>query len=877
MHAMLSRRSLRQLLPVLFFLLAAIPAGAIGVLLTQRAWHRELQTVQEQHLQLAQHLAEALARYAKDAEAVFRLTASNVAAALPVQELTTLLEHLHFKHACIVDAAGRIERLLSPNPDFQAERIPAPLLETVRAAAAGTAPSAVFMSNVLPDPRGNPTIFLWHPLDEDRYAFGALKTEYFVQLQSAISFGKKGHAVIVDRSGRIIAHPNPHWQASMQDISQLDPVRRMMAGETGVSRYFSPAMQADMIAGFTTTPITGWGVMTPQPLAELEAHVTQVQRAVWSVIGVALFGATLLGWWVSRWLAAPLHRIGVVAARFAGGAFEARVGDLGALGTREATTLAAQFNAMANEVNHSWQAQQASEQRCREFAEIAADWFWETDLQQVFTYTSPSSNTMQYWDSAALLGQHRRMHVLGDPDGKVVALIQSYMDRELPFDNVMYQVLGNDGHPLYLSVSGRPIRQDEGQVVGYRGVAHDITARLRAEAQLRQAQRADQLRHTQKMEAIGTLAAGIAHDFNNILAAILGYTELALHVVPQDSPARSHLQRVLTAGSRARDLVQQILTFGRKRESAPKPLHLHTIVKEALQLLRASLPATIIIRQELAEAAGMVLADPTEMHQVLMNLCANAEHAMRNTDGVLEVHLDAVELDATCTDQYPTLHPGPHVRLTVRDTGHGMTPAVMGRIFEPFFTTKDVGQGTGMGLAVVHGIVTSHNGAITVQSAPGQGTTFIIYLPQVDAPSSAVVPQAEPILTGKGCILFVDDEDAIALWGQELLAQLGYEVVVSTSGLDALDIFRAAPDRFDLVVTDQTMPHMTGEVLAAKLRDLRPDIPIILCTGFSHSIDAEKAIAQGIDAFLMKPLLARDLGLAIQRVLAQRTVRSMPA
>jgi PAS domain S-box-containing protein len=873
MRAMLSRRSLRQLLPVLFFLLAAIPAGAIGVLLTQRAWQRELQTVHEQHLQLAQHLAEALAHYAKNVEAVFRLTASNVAANFPVQELATLLEHLHFQYVCIVDGAGRAERLFAPNPDFKAERIPAPLLETVRAAAAGTAPSSVFISHVLPDSRGNPALFLWQPLGEDRYAFGALKTEYFVQLQNTISFGKRGHAAIVDRSGRIMAHPDLQWRATMRDISQLEPVRRMMAGETGVSRFFSPAMQADMIAGFTTIPRTGWGVMIPQPLAELAAHVGQVQRAVWFVIGVALLGATLLGWLVSQWLAAPLQRIGAVAAQFASGAYEARVSDLGVLCTHETTTLAAQFNAMADEVNRSWQAQQASEQRCREFAEIAADWFWETDLQQVFTYTSPSSDTKQYWNSAALLGQHRRKHVLGDPDGKVVALIQSYMDRELQFDNVMYQVLGNDGHPLHLAVSGRPIRQAEGQVVGYRGVAHDTTARLRAEAHLRQAQRAEQLRHAQKMEAIGTLAGGIAHDFNNILAAILGYTELTLHEVPQDSLARSHLQRVLTAGSRARDLVQQILTFGRKREPEPKPLHLHTIVKEALQLLRASLPATIAMRQDLAEDAGMVLADPTQMHQVLVNLCANAEHAMRHTDGVLEVQLDAVELDATCTDQYPTLHPGPHVRLTVRDTGHGMTPEVMGRIFEPFFTTKDVGQGTGMGLAVVHGIVTSHNGAITVQSAPEQGTTFVIYLPRVAATSSAVVPQAEPVLTGKGCILFVDDEDAIALWGQELLTQLGYEVVVNTSSLEALAIFQAAPEHFDLVITDQTMPHMTGEILAAKLQDIRPDIPIILCTGFSHSIDAEKAAAQGIDAFLMKPLLARDLGVAIQQVLAHRAVQ----
>jgi PAS domain S-box-containing protein len=876
MGALLSRRSLRQLLPVLFFLLAAIPAGAIGVLLTQRAWERELQTVHDQHLQLARHLAEALARYAKDVEAVFRLTAVNMAADWPVEELPALLEHLHFKHVCIVDDSGRVERLLSPNTSFKSERVPAPLLETLRAAGAGAATAVVF-SNVLPDPRGRPTIFLWQALGKDRYALGALKTEYFVQLQSAISFGKKGHATIVDRNGRVIAHPNHQWRDAMHDLSQLDPVRRMMAGETGVARFFSPALQADVIAGFTMTPQTGWGVMIPQPLAELEAHVGQVQRAVWSVIGVALLGATILGWFVSHWLAAPLHRIGAVATQFASGAYAARISDLGVFCTREAATLAAQFNAMADEVNCSWQAQQASEQRCREFAEIAADWFWETDLQQVFTYTSPSSDTGWHWNSTALLGHHRRAHVFGDPEEKVVALIQSYIDRDLQFDDVIYQVLGSDGRPLYLSVAGRPTRNAEGKVVGYRGVAHDTTARLRAEAQLQQAQRAEQLRHAQKMEAIGTLAGGIAHDFNNILAAILGYTELTLNELPQGSPAWSRLQRVLTAGSRARDLVQQILTFSRKSELERHPLLLHSLVQEALKWLRASLPTTITIRQEIAKNAGTVLADPTQIHQVLVNLCANAEYAMRETGGILEVRLDAVELDATFTAQHPLLLPGPHVRLTVRDTGHGMAPEVMGRIFEPFFTTKGVGQGTGMGLAVVHGIVTSHNGAITVQSVPGQGTTFMMYLPQVEATPHAAVSPVEPLLTGKGCILFVDDEEALALWAQELLAQLGYEVVACMSSLEALEAFRMAPDRFDVVVTDQTMPHMTGEVLAGKLRHIRPDIPIVLCTGFSHSIDAEKAAAQGIDAFLMKPILARELGLAIQQVLAQRIVRGMPA
>jgi PAS domain S-box-containing protein len=700
-----------------------------------------------------------------------------------------------------------------------------------------------------------------------------LKTEYFVKLQSAIRFGKKGHAAIVDRRGHIIAHPDPRWRAMMKDISQVDPVRRMMAGETGVLRFFSPEVQADMVAGFTTTPTTGWGVMIPQPVSELEARVGQVKRAFWSVICIALLAAAILSVFVSRMLAAPLLRIGLVAERFANGSYDARVSARKAFHTRETANLAAQFNAMADEVNRSWQAQRESEERFREFAQIAADWFWETDLQQVFTRISPPSATDRRWDPGVLLWHHRREHIGGDPEGKVVALIQSYMDREASFDNVGYQVLGSDGRPAYMSVAGRPIRDAAGAVVGYRGVARDITERLHTQEQLRHAQQEEQLRHTRKMEAIGTLAGGIAHDFNNILTAILGYTELTLNQVSQNTKAWRNLQGVLTAGKRATELVQQILTFSRKSDQERKPLHLHLVVKETLKLLRASLPTTITIFPDIAEDTGPIHANPTQMHQVLMNLCANAEYAMRQTGGILKVRLDAVEVDAAFAAQRPALHSGPHVRLTVQDTGPGIAPDILERIFEPFFTTKDVGQGSGMGLAVVHGILKSHNGAITIKSALGNGTTFEIYLPRIDATAADEALSDEALPNGKGSILFVDDEDALAVWAQEMLEHLGYDVVVRTDGTQALKAFRMTPHRFDLVITDQTMPYMTGDVLARELRHIRPDIPIILCTGFSHTINAEQAKAQEIDAFLMKPLTTRDLGLAIQRVLTQHIAR----
>jgi PAS domain S-box-containing protein len=393
-------------------------------------------------------------------------------------------------------------------------------------------------------------------------------------------------------------------------------------------------------------------------------------------------------------------------------------------------------------------------------------------------------------------------------------------------------------------------------------VIRDITARKRLEARLRQAH---------KMEAIGTLAGGIAHDFNNILAAILGYTELALYDVAKDSLAAHNLNEVLAASQRARSLVQQILAFSRQGDVERRPVQLHLLVKEALTLLRASLPTTITICQHLTPFSDTILADPTQMHQVLLNLCANAEYAMRATGGELEVRLEPIEVDGGFAVSHPPLQPGPHVRLTVRDTGPGMPPDVLERIFEPFFTTKGVGEGTGMGLAMVHGIITSHDGAITVESAVGQGTTFAVYLPRLSgtAPSMELPVETLPA-GGTECILLVDDEASLVHLGQELLTRLGYQVVVCTSSVEALETFRAAPQRFDLVITDQTMPKLTGEALVCELRRLRPDIPIILCTGFSHTMTEEKARALGLNAFLMKPLVAQELSQVVRQVLAER-------
>ena len=415
-----------------------------------------------------------------------------------------------------------------------------------------------------------------------------------------------------------------------------------------------------------------------------------------------------------------------------------------------------------------------------------------------------------------------------------------------------------DELPMELSLSS----WQTGDSTFFGAIIRDMTERKRLETQLRQAQ---------KMQAIGTLTGGIAHDFNNILSAILGYAELALDEVEQGSAVWHDLQGTLTAGRRAKDLVRQILAFSRQTERARTSIYLHLLVEEALALLRAALPSTITIRPVIDRNAGAVLADPTQMQQVLINLCTNAAHAMRETGGVLEVRLEPIELALDAPTISPDLKAGAYARLTVQDTGHGMAPTILERIFEPFFTTKGMGEGTGMGLAVAHGIIAHHEGAITVESIPGQGSTFAVYLPRSDSPGTAALLTEEPVVGGKERILFVDDETALVHVGRATLHRLGYQVVVCTSSSEALETFRAAPYSFDLVITDRTMPSLTGEALVRELHHLRPDIPIILCTGFSHPVTSEQLRALEVDAFLLKPVMVHEWARVIRQVLERRT------
>jgi signal transduction histidine kinase/CheY-like chemotaxis protein len=373
------------------------------------------------------------------------------------------------------------------------------------------------------------------------------------------------------------------------------------------------------------------------------------------------------------------------------------------------------------------------------------------------------------------------------------------------------------------------------------------------------------LRQAERMEAIGTLAGGIAHDFNNILGAMLGYAEMALALLPADSRARHHVREVMKAGQRAVGVIDQILSFSRRGARERRPVRMAALVEEAIALLRVSLPATVAIRVRTAEGDAVVAGDAAQLQQVVMNLATNAAQAMAG-HGTLEVALDTVELARETVLSHGTLAPGAYVRLIVRDTGHGMDPATLARVFEPFFTTKAAGAGTGLGLASVHGIVEDHGGAVHVRSRPGEGSTFAAYLARAEAAAEALEAETPPLARGHGeTVLLVDDERPLVLLGEEILAALGYEPVGFDSSAEALAAFRAAPGRFDLVLADEVMPGLTGSQLAAAVHQIRPDLPVVLMTGYGGPVLRRQRRAAAVREVLKKPLLARDIAESLAR------------
>ena len=490
------------------------------------------------------------------------------------------------------------------------------------------------------------------------------------------------------------------------------------------------------------------------------------------------------------------------------------------------------------------------EKRYKKTIESSFDGFWVTDLKGNFLEVNEAYSRMVGYSRDELL----KMSIMS------VETVEHHEETKKRIEKIVK--IGSDrfetkhrhknGSIVDVEVSAAYTHDNDGQFFVF---LSDITERNKMEGQLRQAQ---------KMESIGTLAGGIAHDFNNILSSIIGFSELALGEAEKGTELEDDLQEVRTAGLRAKDLVKQILAFARQSEEAVKPIQVNIIAQEVINFIKSSIPTTIQINDKI-DSDSFIMGSPTQVHQVLMNLCTNAAQAMEENGGVLEISVNDTTIDMMA--MIHDLRPGGYIEIKVSDTGMGISPQNVHTIFEPYFTTKPVGEGTGMGLAVVHGIVENHDGQITVDSTIGKGTCFTIYLPITKKRKVQMHQEKENLPLGNENILFVDDEAPIAKMGGKVLEQLGYSVTTRTSSVEALELFRSKPQAFDLVVTDMTMPNMTGDKLAAEIMNIRSDISVVLCTGYSKKISEESAAEIGIKAFAYKPIVKADLAKTVRKVL----------
>ena len=553
---------------------------------------------------------------------------------------------------------------------------------------------------------------------------------------------------------------------------------------------------------------------------------------------------------------------------------------------------------------------QKSERRL-ELALFGADLgLWDWDIQFGKIYWDPHWAAMLGYEPAELTPALSTWEQLICPDDRpaVQLALREHLDGRRLFYESEHRMLTKSGEWKWVLSRGKVVARDsQSRPLRITGTHRDVTERRKTEDALRQSrealesrveertaelrtavallreeiterQRAEQerarieghLQNVQKLEAIGILARGVAHDFNNILTSIAGYTHLAIDDLPPKSPARDHLEQVAKAGERAADLVRRLLIFSRKDDESVRPFEISPVVLETLQLLRASIPSSIDFRQDIDPHCGYVPANPTLLYQIVMNLCTNAYQAMQGSTGCLHVSLAPIELDRPCPPAPVGLPDGPYVKLTVSDSGPGIPAEIADRIFDPFFTTRDVGRGTGLGLSVVHGVVSRCGGLVTFESLPGTGTSFYVYLPRVPADQvPEVLRPPEPCGTGQ--VLLVDDEESIVQLGSRMLQDLGYAVTAETSSLAAFELFKAKADRFDLLISDLTMPKMTGDELIGKVRKIRPDIPAILISGFHDEVSpADQAGGLDLTERVKKPFTRSDLAFAIQRVLDRR-------
>jgi PAS domain S-box-containing protein len=680
---------------------------------------------------------------------------------------------------------------------------------------------------------------------DDRVLVGNCSIALLASFVQRINIEAMLMTIIVDRNGAIIVHPDPVVAARQVSISHLKPVQEGFKVNEGTYRY-----------SFNNDEHIGSVSLIPGP-ADAYQHI--IHTAMYFLGGV--IGATLLAVFFTlikaRSFSKPLSEFASRAKIIADGDYDISLATPSYLEDKELTE---SFLKMADSIRDREHALQESEGRFREIFNAAneAIFIHDSETGQIIDINQTMLKMYGYSREEALRSTINELSFGEPPYSQFEAL--NFVSKAINEGPQLFEWLARrkNGVLFWVEVALKSTKiGGEGRVLA---VVRDVSERKNLEGELIQAQ---------KMEALGTLAGGIAHDFNNILAAIVGYAELARSKVKDDPKLSHYVDGIFNAAFRAGDLVKQILTFSRGTEQKKEPLQMTLIVKETIKMLRSSIPTTIKISKNI-RSEGYVYADPTQIHQIIMNLCTNAYHAMRETGGTMGISLRDIKIsgDDSLTMEIPQ---GDYVLLEVNDTGYGIDEETQKKIYEPYFTTKEPGEGTGLGLAVVHGIVESHKGVINVDSSLGKGTTFKVYLPLAEKETENYVfaLEKEPLLGGEERIMLVDDEMHILKFTKESLEKYGYHVSTFTNAVQAFQDFQRYPEQYDIVITDMTMPYMIGTELAKKLIEIRSDIPIILCTGYSELVNKEKALAMGITEYLEKPVIMDNLIRIIQKVFSQ--------
>jgi len=514
--------------------------------------------------------------------------------------------------------------------------------------------------------------------------------------------------------------------------------------------------------------------------------------------------------------------------------------------------------------NRTEQALIESEKRYRNLVESTQDQIWSIDLKGKHTFINKAITDILGYEVSEIINKPITSFVHPDDKKKIHEMFLQSIEKKCGWDNFVNRWVHKDGSFKYIESSSSPVIDTDGNLIGFNGIDRDITDRKKMESEVLQ---------TKKLESMGVLSGGIAHHFNNILGIILGNSELALEEMAKSTSSYSYVNNIKTASMRASEIIKQLIYFCQKNEPVMIPRKVSLIVKDSLELLRTIIPSTIEIRNNIKTTKDIILADPLQINQIIMNLCINATPLMEADGGLIEITIDNVSLKESYINNFSDLKSDNYIKLSVRDTGPGINPEIIGKIFDPFFTTKDVGKGFGLGLAIVYGIVKEHNGTIKVDSKLGEGTTFNILFPEykeegkIDFVDREKQKEENINIKGKESILFIDDIEDITVITKDLLEHLGYHVESTTDPREAINIFLKKPFMFDLVISDMAMPYMTGITLFKKLKQIRKDIPFIICTGFSELINEEKAKELGISDFVMKPIDRHNLAQIIRNVL----------